>query len=173
MRGLFSGGTLCYEALVLARPTRSARCTRTRRSTSRYGLPAPAGAHVCLDLGEEEYTRGRPHPMIDPEARIELLRAQGATPDVAVILLDVVLGHGAHADPAGELAPVCAEIIADGGPRVVVYVLGTEQDPQGYDGAAGSAGRRRAAWSPRRPPAPPSPLPRSRCATPISCGGRV
>jgi FdrA protein len=49
-----------------------------------------------------------------------------------VVLLDVVLGHGAHADPAGELAPVCAEVMADGGPRVVAYVLGTEGDPQGY-----------------------------------------
>ena len=56
---------------------------------------------MCLDLGEEEYTKGRPHPMIDPEARIELLREQAADPAVAAILLDVVLGYGAHPDPAG------------------------------------------------------------------------
>jgi FdrA protein len=97
------------------------------------GLPAPASSHVCLDLGEEEYTRGRPHPMIDPEARLEHLREQGRDPEVAAIVLDVVLGYGAHPDPAAELAPVCAEITAAGGPRLVVYVLGTEQDPQGFE----------------------------------------
>ena len=100
---------------------------------SDFGLPAPTGSHTCLDLGEEEYTKGRPHPMIDPEARIELLREQGTDPDVAVIILDVVLGYGAHDDPAGELAPVCAEVSADRGPLVVVYVLGTDGDPQGLD----------------------------------------
>ena len=79
------------------------------------GVPAPEGAHVLLDLGAEEFTLGRPHPMIDPSSRLELLRA-GREPDVAVVLMDVVLGHGAHEDPAGQLAPVCAELTADGGP---------------------------------------------------------
>jgi FdrA protein len=69
--------------------------------------------------------------MIDPAARIEMLREQGADAEVAAIVLDVVLGYGAHADPAAELAPVCAQIAADGGPCVVVYVLGTDRDPQG------------------------------------------
>ncbi|HYT40639.1 MAG TPA: protein FdrA, partial [Acidimicrobiia bacterium] len=100
-----------------------------------WGLPAPDGAHVCLDLGEEEFTKGRPHPMIDPEARIERLRIEGGRPDVAVVLLDVVLGYGAHDDPAGRLAPVCADIRAGGrGPAVVAYVLGTDGDPQGLAG---------------------------------------
>ncbi len=72
VRGLFSGGTLCYESLRDPRPACSGRCGRTRPSTSAYEVPAPDGAHVCLDLGEEEYTKGRPHPMIDPAARIEL-----------------------------------------------------------------------------------------------------
>lgn len=132
VRGLFSGGTLCYESLVIL----SARLGPVYSNTPLdpdLGLPAPAGSHTCLDLGEEEYTKGRPHPMIDPEARIELLRDQGTDPDVAVIILDVVLGYGAHADPAAELAPVCAEITANGGPIVAVYVLGTHADPQGFD----------------------------------------
>ena len=97
-----------------------------------HGLPAPDGSSVLLDLGAEEYTRGRPHPMIDGSKRLELLREAGGDPSVAVVLLDVVLGHGAHADPAGQLAPVCADVMADGGPQVVAYVLGTERDPQGY-----------------------------------------
>jgi FdrA protein len=131
VRGLFSGGTLCYEALVILSGILGPVYSNTPIRKG-WGLPAPDGAHVCLDLGEEEYTKGRPHPMIDPEARIEHLRVEGARPDVAVVLLDVVLGYGAHDDPAGRLAPVCADIRAGGhGPAVVAYVLGTDNDPQG------------------------------------------
>jgi FdrA protein len=132
VRGLFSGGTLCYESLVVLADTLGPVHSNTPIDPSLW-LPAPANAHTCLDLGEEEYTAGRPHPMIDPAARIELLRAAGAEPAVAAIVLDVVLGHGAHPDPSAELAPVCAAIIAAGGPRIVVYVLGTDGDPQGLD----------------------------------------
>lgn len=131
VRGLFSGGTLCYEAQVILEdllgPVFSNEPLR-----SGHALPAPEGAHVLLDLGAEEYTRGVPHPMIDPSGRLALLRQQANDPDVAVVLFDVVLGHGSHPDPAAELAPVCAELMADGGPQVVAYVLGTESDPQVY-----------------------------------------
>jgi FdrA protein len=130
VRGLFSGGTLCYEAqYVLERvlgPVWSNEPLRAERT-----LPAPEGAHVLLDLGAEDYTRGRPHPMIDPESRLQLLRETAEDPAVAVVLLDVVLGHGSAEDPAGRLAPVCAGVIA-AGPRVVAYLLGTEADPQRY-----------------------------------------
>ncbi len=95
-------------------------------------MPAPAGAHILLDLGAEEYTVGRPHPMIDPTSRIDLMREEGRDAEVAVVLLDVVLGHGSHPDPAGELLPVLAELMADGGPQVVAYVLGSNSDPQDY-----------------------------------------
>jgi FdrA protein len=134
VRGLFSGGTLCYESLVIMSRRLGPIYSNTPLD-KRYSVPAPDGAHVCLDLGEEEYTKGRPHPMIDPEARVELLREEGRSSETAVVLLDVVLGHGSHPDPAGELAPVCAEVMAGGaGPQVVAYVLGTEGDPQGFDG---------------------------------------
>jgi FdrA protein len=134
VRGLFSGGTLCYEALVILSGILGPVYSNTPIRKG-WGLPAPDGAHVCLDLGEEEYTKGRPHPMIDPEARIEHLTVEGGRPDVAVVLLDVVLGYGAHDDPAGRLAPVCADIRAGGaGPAVVAYVLGTDRDPQGLAG---------------------------------------
>jgi FdrA protein len=131
VRGLFSGGTLCYESLVILSKLLGPVWSNTPLD-KRYRVPAPAGSHVCLDLGEEEYTKGRPHPMIDPEARIEFMRTEGRDDRVAVMLLDVVLGQGSHPDPAGQLAPVCAEIMADGGPQVVAYVLGTDQDPQGF-----------------------------------------
>ncbi|MFC4947307.1 protein FdrA [Pseudonocardia sp. GCM10023141] len=132
VRGLFSGGTLCYESLVILADVLGPVYSNTP-IVKDLALPAPQGAHTCLDLGEEEYTKGRPHPMIDPEARIELLREQGADPSVAAIIMDVVLGYGAHSDPAAELAPICRDIIAGGGPQVIIYVLGTEQDPQGYE----------------------------------------
>lgn len=132
VRGLYSGGTLCYEALVVLSRVLGPVWSNTPLDED-LAVPAPPSSHVCLDLGEEEYTQGRPHPMIDPEARIEHLREQGADPEVAVIVLDVVLGYGAHPDPAGELADECARIVADGGPRVVVYALGTDGDPQGLD----------------------------------------
>jgi FdrA protein len=131
VRGLYSGGTLCYEALVLLSRSLGPVWSNTPID-KRFGLPAPEHASVCLDLGEEEFTAGRPHPMIDPQARVEMLRQLTHDPDVAVILLDIVLGYGAHPDPAGILAPVCREIRDADGPQVVAYVLGTEGDPQGF-----------------------------------------
>lgn len=131
IRGLFSGGTLCYESLaILGRVVGEVR-SNTPINTA-WGLPAPPGSHQCLDLGEEEYTKGRPHPMIDAEARTELIREHAADPHVAAIILDIVLGYGANPDPAGVLAPLCEEVMAAGGPQIVAYVLGTEHDPQGF-----------------------------------------
>jgi FdrA protein len=133
VKGLFSGGTLCYESLVILSRLLGPVHSNTPLD-KRLGLPAPAGAHVCLDLGEEEFTRGRPHPMIDPEARARLIAEEGARDDTAVVLIDVVLGHGSHPDPAAVLAPVCADVMAGvSGPQVVAYVLGTEADPQGFE----------------------------------------
>jgi FdrA protein len=134
IRGLFSGGTLCYESLVILTRLLGPVWSNTPLNHA-YEVPAPDSSHVCLDLGEEEYTKGRPHPMIDPGARIDWIRQEGSRADVAVVLIDVVLGHGSHPDPAGELAPVCEEIRAGGaGPAVVAYVLGTDADPQGFAG---------------------------------------
>ena len=131
MVGLFSGGTLAYEAMVIASRHIGPVYSNTPLEPA-WGLPGPADAHVCLDLGEEEYTLGRPHPMIDPEARVELLRQQASDPTVAVVLLDVVIGDGAHPDPGSVLAPVAAELVAEGA-AVVAYVLGTDRDPQGFE----------------------------------------
>ena len=132
VRGLFSGGTLCYEAMVVLSSRLGAVHSNTPLRDG-WGLQAPDAAHVCLDLGEEEYTRGRPHPMIDPGARSELILEHAEDPSTAVILLDVVLGHASHEDPASVVAPVCAQVAAmPDGPAVVAYVLGTDGDPQGF-----------------------------------------
>jgi FdrA protein len=130
VRGLYSGGTLCYEALVaLSRRIGPVYSNTPLRSA--WGLPAPDGASSCLDLGEEEFTRERPHPMIDPEARVDRIVSTGQDPDTAVVLFDVVLGYGAHPDPAAVLAAACAQVTAQpNGPVVVAHVLGADDDPQ-------------------------------------------
>jgi FdrA protein len=124
LRGLFSGGTLAYEALLGLSATLSPIYSNlSSRSDSR-------GGHAILDLGADEFTVGRLHPMIDQDLRLRRLRQEAADPEVGVILLDVVLGDGAHADPAGELAPVIAQIREHRDLDVAVIVIGTADDPQ-------------------------------------------
>ena len=81
-----------------------------------------------IDLGHDEFTRGRPHPMIEPALRDAPLADALRDPHVGVILLDVVLGYGAHVDPAGHLVGVLAGRAR--GPLVIASVLGTDDDPQ-------------------------------------------
>jgi len=92
--------------------------------------------HCVVDLGEDEFTVGRPHPMINHDLRIRRLVQEAADPEVAVILLDVVLGYGAHPDPAGELGPAIRQVrerAANEGRELIIVasVTGTEEDPQG------------------------------------------
>lgn len=130
VRGLFSGGTLCAESMLLI-SKRLGPVYSNAPLRPEWAWPGPPGAHACLDLGEEEYTRGRPHPMIDAHARAAHIAREAADPATAVILLNVVLGHGSHPDPASALAPACEAAVRDGrGPAVVAYVLGTDGDPQ-------------------------------------------
>ena len=94
-----------------------------------------------MDLGDDEFTRGRPHPMIDPTVKLDLLAAQAADPDVTVILLDVVLGYGSESDPAARLAPAIGNAIsaAAGEGReltVIVSLCGTDSDPQNRESVA-------------------------------------
>jgi FdrA protein len=130
LRGLYAGGTFAYEASLLLAP----RLGETTDDASPPGADRAAAlpdAHLVLDLGDDRFTVGRPHPMIDPAVRLDMLRAAGEDPRTAVIVLDVVLGHLAAEDPAGDLAPVIAEITArDDAPHVVCFVVGTDADPQ-------------------------------------------
>jgi FdrA protein len=86
-----------------------------------------------LDLGEDEFTQGRLHPMIDNDLRLRRLRQEAADPEVGFILLDIVLGEGAHPDPASELASAIAEIKAERDIDVMAIVLGTDEDPQNLE----------------------------------------
>ncbi|GAA0431729.1 hypothetical protein Acor_04080 [Acrocarpospora corrugata] len=102
LAGLYSGGTLCTEAKLIA------------------------GGGTFTDFGDDEYTVGRAHPMIDPALRLEAL----AGVESGVVLMDVVLGHGSDPDPADRLAPAITDAVARG-VAVVVALVGTEGDPQG------------------------------------------
>jgi FdrA protein len=134
LRGLYAGGTFAYEAGLLLEARLGAMSDDARPPAAGRAAELPDG-HLILDLGDDRFTVGRPHPMIDPAVRLDMLRAAGADPRTAVIVLDVVLGHLAADDPAGDLAPVIAEITArDDGPRVVAFVVGTATDPQGLEG---------------------------------------
>jgi FdrA protein len=95
-------------------------------------LPDPlhSQAHTVLDLGEDVFTVGRLHPMMDNDLRLRRLRQEAADPEVGLILLDLVLGEGAHPDPAAEIAPVIAEIKGRRPIEVGVIVIGTDEDPQ-------------------------------------------
>lgn len=130
VRGVYSGGTLAYEAIgVLA----------AALSDVHQKVIGDSTGHRVTDLGEDRFTVGRPHPMIDGTVRREWLAREAADPATAVLLLDVVLGHGAHHDPAGELVPALALARAAAereGRRlaVVASVCGTDRDPQGRAG---------------------------------------
>ena len=133
IRGLYSGGTFCFEAAML-----TSEALKPVFSNTPVGSAAPlenvwrSQGHTLLDLGDDVFTRGRPHPMIDHRLRNERIAAEAADPETAVILLDVVLGTGSHPDPAGELAPVIAKVRAGAGPKpaFVGFICGTERDPQ-------------------------------------------
>ncbi len=133
--GLFSGGTNAAEALVVLEERLGPVRSNVHPDPSRrIGPFAPAGgAHVLLDLGDDELTAGRPHPMIDPAVVADRVSAAAdADEGAGVVLVDVVLGHGAHPDPAAELAPALTAARAAGAATVAV-LIGTAGDPQGLD----------------------------------------
>ncbi len=109
--GLYAGGTLAQEARLILEPLARAE---------------------IVDLGADEYTVGRPHPMLDSSFRVEKIREAAQAADLAVLLLDVVLGYGVAPDPAGDLADAIATVARRA--AVVASVVGTPEDPQGYAG---------------------------------------
>ena len=127
--GLYAGGTLAAEAqlvLIAAGRTVASNAAVPGAHTLKR---APASADRIIDLGADEFTRGRPHPMIDPAGRSDELSRALADQRVAAILLDVMLGFGAHPEPAGDIAAVVARAPSDH-PHLVASVTGTEADPQ-------------------------------------------
>lgn len=136
LRGLMSGGSLCAEAVTLLEHALRPLSTNVSAGVAEHrdGI-GPSRGHTVLDLGADVFTVGRLHPMLDMTLRAARLRQEAADPEVAVVLLDVVLGLGVHADPAGALAPVIAEAraaaqAAGRSLAVVASVCGTDDDPQ-------------------------------------------
>ena len=131
IRGLFSGGTFCYEASALLGDVWSNAPVDPKRAIED---PWKSREHTLIDLGDDVFTRGRPHPMIDLRLRNERMLEEAADPQVAVILLDVVLGYGSHPDPAAEIVPVLMKIKKKThSPAIVASVCGTDEDPQGLE----------------------------------------
>jgi FdrA protein len=139
LRGLFSGGTLAYEALLILQDYLPGVYSNVPLSKDlRLKDSLVSQEHTVVDLGEDEFTVGRLHPMMDNDLRLRRLEHEASDSEVAVILLDVVLGYGAHPDPAHEIAPVIKEVLQQTrkeGRRleVVAVVVGTDEDPQDLD----------------------------------------
>jgi FdrA protein len=134
VRGLFAGGTLCSEAQIVFRQAGLAVASNVPVPGA-AAMTGAGDAHVMIDLGADEFTRGRPHPMIEPAVRDRPLADALADGRTGVILLDVILGYGGHPDPAGHLARIIGG--RAGGPRIIASVTGTEGDPQRRSGQVG------------------------------------
>jgi FdrA protein len=136
LRGLFSGGTLCYEAQHILTPILGKIYSNAPLyKENKLKDSNRSRGHTCIDLGEEEFTLGRPHPMMDATLRKERLIKEASDLTTALILFDVVLGYVASPDPAGDLIPAIKEAykIAKSKKRSLVFVAhvcGTEEDPQ-------------------------------------------
>jgi FdrA protein len=131
--GLFSGGTNAAEALVILEPlVGPVRSNIHYDPARRVGGLEPVDGHVVVDLGDDELTAGRPHPMIDARLAVDRLIHEIERLGTAVVLLDVVLGHGAADDPAGALAPLIRNTTARN-IAVVATLIGAAADPQGLE----------------------------------------
>lgn len=134
LRGLFSGGTLAYEVLLGLQAVLAPIYSNIPiQPEQKLADSLTSQAHTILDLGEDEFTQGRLHPMMDNDLRLRRIREETADSETGLLLLDVVLGEGAHPDPAAELAPAIAEAKQKRELEVVVIILGTDADPQNID----------------------------------------
>jgi FdrA protein len=133
LRGLFSGGTLAYEAMLVLQATLFPLYSNSPITNSQILQdPLHSVANSIVDMGGDEFTVGRLHPMMDNDLRVRRIKQEAADPDVGLILLDVVLGESAHADPASELAPAIDDVLKmrSGELEIVAMVVGTDADPQ-------------------------------------------
>ncbi|MGB8102395.1 MAG: hypothetical protein WCE96_12040, partial [Nitrososphaeraceae archaeon] len=135
---LYTGGTFAYETQVILNGVlKDLYSNAPTGGTKKLPTASKSKKHSILDLGEEEFTQGRPHPMIDPTIRRLRLVEESHDPEVGVILMDFVLGYGSNPDPVGavlnEIAQVKATARKNRYLSIVTHVCGTKRDPQGYD----------------------------------------
>jgi FdrA protein len=134
IRGLYTGGTLAYETMLLLNES-IGNVYSNIAMDKEYTLENPdlSVKNTVVDMGEDYFTDGMAHPMIDPRLRNERIQKEVADPETAVVLLDCVLGYGSHEDPAGEIATAITQANKSLTNREVTYVAsvtGTETDPQ-------------------------------------------
>lgn len=136
VRGLFSGGTLCAEALLILEGQGLKIHSNIASDPAMLLNDVECSQeHTLVDMGDDFFTNGAPHPMIDPRLRVARIAREAADPEAAVLLLDCVGGFGSHEDPAGVLADAItsakARAQAEGRHlSVVASVCATESDPQ-------------------------------------------
>ncbi len=132
LRGLYSGGTLCYEAQAVFAEATGIECSSNAPIDPVNTMTDVwhSSGHSIIDLGADEFTVGRPHPMIDYSLRLKMMEAEAQNKDVAVLLFDVVLGFGSHVAPHLELISVIQKIKRDTCIVMIASVIGTDLDPQ-------------------------------------------
>lgn len=138
LRGLFCGGTLCDEAMVIAAAALGPVASNVPL-TPEWALDDDlrSAGHLMIDFGDDRLTEGRPHPMIDPYPRLQRFAEEVTDPQTAVVHMDVLLGYGVHPDPAADLAAAIADVRGRGyDVPVVVTLVGTASDPQGLEAQA-------------------------------------
>lgn len=141
IRGVFCGGTICDEVFYVLKDATDkviGDIISNVAKTDTDKLPIGATSHdnALLDMGSDEFTSGRPHPMIDPTARNARLLTEAQDPETAILLLDFVLGYGSNDDPVGAATDSIKQAYAAAKKdkrslQIVAYVLGTDRDPQG------------------------------------------
>ncbi len=164
LRGFFSGGTLCDEAMVIAAERLGPIASNIPLEPDwAIGDDLRSPGHLMIDFGDDQLTRGRPHPMIDPSLRIERIAEAAADPACAVLLLDVVLGYGADQDPARSLAPAIAQARDRAAATAATWPWSCHSSARRVIRRAGTR------WPGRWPP----PEPACTCPTPPrpDCGG--
>jgi succinyl-CoA synthetase alpha subunit len=135
IKGYYSGGTLASEAAMMLRASMGLEADAAKQE----GFMLNQGGHLVIDLGDDAYTQGRPHPMIDPSKRVACMEEAAEDPSTGVILFDIVLGYGSHENMAAALLPAIEKLKAGAEAQgrklfFVTTVCGTKGDPQGYDG---------------------------------------
>jgi FdrA protein len=138
LRGIFAGGTFCFQAQqILQDAGIVVHSNAPLHGNLKLADPTRSEEHTLVDMGTDDFTLGKPHPMIDSRLRFERILAEGQDPHASILLLDFVLGFNASSDPAGELVPAIQEAKGaaqkrGGSLSVVASICGTEGDPQNF-----------------------------------------
>lgn len=141
IRGIFCGGTICDEVFYVLKDAPEHVMGKVvsnvaKKTKDQLAIGATSHDHALLDMGSDEFTNGRPHPMIDPTTRNARLLKEAQDPETAVLLLDFILGYGSNDDPVGAAADSIKQAYAEAKKdqrslQIVAYVLGTDRDLQG------------------------------------------